>query len=160
MIKELKSEEDLINCTELIRNSFKTVAAEFNLTLKNAPTHPSNLTLGALKDACSRGVVFYGLYYHDKLIGCIGIEKSKDEDTCYIEKLSVLPDNRHKGFGVVLMDFACQFLRERNRKKVSIGIINESTILKNWYSRYGFKEKSLKRFEHLPFEVCFMEKEL
>jgi len=60
----------------------------------------------------------------------------------------------------MLMDFACEKISERNGKLISIGIINENSVLKNWYIKYGFIEKGLKRFDHLPFEVCFMEKEI
>jgi ribosomal protein S18 acetylase RimI-like enzyme len=77
-----------------------------------------------------------------------------------MEKLAVLPDKRHNGCGRMLMDFACEIIREKNGNLISIGIINENTVLKNWYIKYGFKEKEVKRFPHLPFEVCFMEKEI
>jgi hypothetical protein len=45
-------------------------------------------------------------------------------------------------------------------KKASIGIINENVRLKKWYIKHGFCEKALQRFDHLPFTVCFLEKEL
>ncbi len=160
MIKELKSEREFIECTEVIQNSFQTVADEFNLNRNNAPTHPSNMTFNTLKEAVGKGSIFYGLYSNGKIIGCIGIEKSSEEHKYYIEKLAVLPDKRHHGYGKMLMDFACENIHEKNGKLISIGIINENTLLKNWYIKYGFIEKGLKRFDHLPFEVCFMEKEI
>lgn len=160
MIKEIKSEKDLIECTEVIQKSFKTVADEFNLNISNAPTHPSNITLTALKESVGKGITCYGLYRNNKVIGCISIEKSPDINKYYIEKLSVLPDKRNNGYGKMLMDFACDKIREKGGKIISIGIINENAILRNWYKKYGFNEKGLKRFAHLPFEVCFMEKEI
>lgn len=160
MIKELKSEEDFISCTDVIRKAFKTVADEYNLTPGNAPTHPSNLSVTSLIEAVRKGAVFYGLQIHGKTIGCIGIEKSPEAHKYYIEKLSVLPEKRHNGYGKMLMDIACEKILQNDGKLISIGIINENIILKNWYLRYGFNEKALKRFEHLPFEVCFMEKEI
>jgi len=39
-------------------------------------------------------------------------------------------------------------------------MINESTILKNWYKKLGFRETGTKNFEHLPFTVCFMDMNL
>jgi hypothetical protein len=60
----------------------------------------------------------------------------------------------------MLMDFACDKIHQNNGKLISIGIINENIVLKKWYTDYGFVEKGLKRFDHLPFEVCFMEKEV
>lgn len=160
MIKELKLEKELIDCTQIIKESFKTLADEFNLTIDNAPSHPSNITYDKLKESIDKGLQLFGLHYRNNLIGCIGIEKAKDENIYYIEKLSILPDYRHKGFGVALLDFAFRFICDLNGKKVSIGIINKHSILKNWYIKYGFKEKQIKKYDHLPFEVCFMEKEM
>jgi hypothetical protein len=48
----------------------------------------------------------------------------------------------------------------KHGKKVSVGIIDENLVLKNWYRDYGFVQTDIRRFEHLPFVVCFMEKEL
>lgn len=160
IIKVIKSEQDFIECTEVLRRSFKTVADEFNLNQTNAPTHPSNLTIESLKKSVEKGIVLYGLHIHDKMIGCIGVEQSPEKHKYYIEKVAVLPEKRHNGYGKMLMDFACATIKQHNGKLISIGIINESSVLKNWYTEYGFVEKGLKRFDHLPFEVCFMEKEL
>lgn len=43
---------------------------------------------------------------------------------------------------------------------VSIGIINENRVLKNWYIEYRFAETGTRKSSHLPFEVCFLEKEV
>lgn len=48
--------------------------------------------------------------------------------------------------------YFCMFL--------SIGIINENKVLKQWYSSFGFNETGFKKFPHLPFTVCFMEKKI
>jgi AhpD family alkylhydroperoxidase len=160
MIKELKLENEFIECTHIIKESFKTVADEFKITVDNAPSHPSNISYGKLKESIDKGLQMYGLQYKNKLIGCVGIEKAKNEDIYYIEKLTVLPDYRHKGYGEVLLDFAFCSIRDLNGKKVSIGIINKHTVLKNWYIKYGFKEKQIKKYDHLPFEVCYMEKDI
>ncbi len=77
-----------------------------------------------------------------------------------MEKLAVLPEYRHRGFGKKLMDFVFDYVKQRNGDTVSIGIINEYSVLKNWYSDYGFVETAVEQFEHLPFAVCFMEKKI
>jgi hypothetical protein len=43
---------------------------------------------------------------------------------------------------------------------VSIGIIADHTILKNWYLKLGFIEGKTKSFDHLPFDVTFMSYDL
>ena len=56
------------------------------------------------------------------------------------------------------MDFVFNYVKAQGAKKVSIGIVDENSVLKNWYKLYGFIETGLKQYEHLPFAVCFMEK--
>ena len=75
-----------------------------------------------------------------------------------MEKLCVLPHFRHNGYGKELMDSVFNYVRKENGNKVSIGIINDNMILKNYYIKNGFVEKNLKKFNHLPLTVCFMEK--
>lgn len=44
--------------------------------------------------------------------------------------------------------------------KIKIGIVEENTILKEWYEKIGFVHTGTKKFEHLPFNVGFMEIEI
>lgn len=44
--------------------------------------------------------------------------------------------------------------------KIKIGIVEENTILKEWYEKIGFVHTGTKKFEHLPFTVGFMEIEI
>ena len=104
-----------------------------------------------------KGIGMFGLFEERKQIGFVAIEKA-DNDNIYIERLSVLPGYRHKGYGKLLMDFVFKYVKGQGARQVSIGIVNENTVLKNWYRLYGFIETGLKKYEHLPFTVCFMEK--
>jgi ribosomal protein S18 acetylase RimI-like enzyme len=56
------------------------------------------------------------------------------------------------------MDFAIERIKAFGGKRVSIGLIDSNTCLKEWYRRQGFEETGIKSFEHLPFNVCFMDK--
>jgi len=147
------------NSVSIIRDSFKTVAEEFGLTTDNCPTHPSFITIHQLNEFRSKGVKFFGFFLDSKQVGLIAIEKA-DASLYYIEKLAVLPAYRHLGCGAKLMEFAFDYIKENKGKKVSIAIIEEHTVLKNWYMGLGFKEAATKKFPHLPFTVCFMEQEL
>jgi ribosomal protein S18 acetylase RimI-like enzyme len=77
-----------------------------------------------------------------------------------MDKLAVLPEYRHKGYGRRLVEFVLDDVKRHKGERVALGIINESTVLKNWYIGNGFAETGTKKFEHLPFTVCFMEKSL
>ncbi len=155
MIKRINGE--LEECTGVIRAAFITVADEFKLTKENAPTNPAFLGTDALEKIRDNGAAMFGAYKDESCIGFVAALKA-NEGTFYMERLAVLPEFRHGGIGRRLMDTVFEYVTDNGGKKISIGIINENTKLKNWYLQYGFVETGLKRFAHLPFEVCFMEK--
>ena len=159
MIKEILSDDELQESAKIIRNSFITVAIEMNLDVENCPTNPAFISFADLKKLKEEGVETFGLFYQDRQVGFVAVEKASDT-LYYMEKLAVLPEYRHRGFGKRLMDFVFDHVKQQDGNTVSIGIINESSVLKNWYSNYGFVETGIRRFEHLPFVVCFMEKKV
>jgi hypothetical protein len=57
----------------------------------------------------------------------------------------------------MLVDYTFHEAKMLGCKTISIGIIAKQHELKNWYSTIGFKEGITKSFEHLPFDVMFME---
>ena len=154
VIKLITDEKEFLRCTDVIRESFLTVAKEFDLTPDNAPTNPAFMTYEKLKESAAKGMELFGLYDE----GCIAIERSKEDSVFFIERLAVLPVWRHNGYGRMLMDHAFVEIINRGGMKASIGIINENIVLKKWYEDYGFKETGIRKFDHLPFTVCFMEK--
>ena len=157
LVQEIADETGLNNSVTVIRKSFKTVAVEFGLTEKNCPTHPSFVTIKQLNELKIRGVRFFGLFLCSRQVGFVAIEKA-DNTLSYMEKLAVFPEHRHNGYGTKLVQFALDYVMKQRGKKLSIGIIDEHTILKNWYKELGFKETATKKFSNLPFTVCFMEK--
>ncbi|MBN1800907.1 MAG: GNAT family N-acetyltransferase [Candidatus Lokiarchaeota archaeon] len=139
----------------IIQTSFQTVASRFNLTLENAPTHPSNCTIDWILSAFDKGIKFYLLTTENSSIGCIALELA-NKKTCYLERLSVLPQYRLRGYGSHLIEGSLTRAREMGVKRVEIGIIAEDTILTEWYKKRGFIFKSTKKFDHLPFTVAFL----
>jgi ribosomal protein S18 acetylase RimI-like enzyme len=159
MIKEITAQDQISESVHILRQAFKTVADEFSLTPLNCPTHPSFITYDALSNLHKKGAKFFGLFIDEQQIGFIAIEKSGD-GLYYIEKLAIIPSLRHKGYGELLLRFAFEFIKNSMGNKISIGIISNHTVLKKWYKGFGFKEITTKKFDHLPFTVCFMEKTL
>ena len=160
MIQQVTKQNDFVILVKLLNESFATVAKEFGLTKENSPTNNAFITSAELKEQLTENREFYIYANNGKIIGFIAIEKSSTPDTFYIEKLAVLPDCRHLGIGRQLMDFASNRIEELGGKCISIGLINSNTVLKNWCGKQGYVECSVKTFEHLPFEVCIMEKKL
>jgi ribosomal protein S18 acetylase RimI-like enzyme len=157
-IKEIKDRRDIENSVKVIRDSFRTVALELGLNKDNCPTHPSLITLDKLLGLKNKAE-FFGLFLNNRQVGFVAAEKA-DGGIYYLDKLAVLPEYRHQGYGARLVEFVEGYVREQGGQKISLGMIDESTVLKNWYKKLGFIEVGTKHFEHLPFTVCFMDKSL
>ena len=156
----INPEEDVSAVLKVLNLSHGTIARDFNFTKEDNPTNNAFIDEKTLREQLKNGLALYGLKMENRLVGCIAIEKSKREvDTYYIEKVSVLPEFRHQGIGVRLMDFATDKIKNAGGKMISIALIDSNSKLKKWYLSQGFVETGFKDFEHLPFRVCFMRKE-
>ncbi|MFX1338082.1 MAG: GNAT family N-acetyltransferase [Promethearchaeota archaeon] len=153
------TEKDIKILTRLLRQSFHDVAKRYNLTIQNAPSHPSNCTEEWIIKSFENGIKYFILEQQNIPYGCVALEQANSE-VCYLERLGVLIDHRHKGYGKALVNYIIQEAKKRNAKRVEIGIIAENVQLKKWYERQGFIERNTVKFEHLPFNVLFMYKEL
>ena len=161
MIQKINQQSDFIALATLLNESFATVAKEFGLTKENSPTNNAFITGEQLKSQLIDCREFYVYKENKRLTGFIAIEKSANAlDTFYIEKLAVTPDYRHSGIGLQLMNFASERIKELGGKRISIGLIDANTPLKDWYSKQGYKVVEIKAFNHLPFDVCLMEKNI
>lgn len=155
------SDKDLSAIVQILNVSHGTVAKDFGFTKDNNPSNNAFIDEQTLRTQLSNGINLYALSINSRLIACIAIEKStKEIDTYYIEKVSVIPEFRNQGYGVKIMDFATSKIKESGGKSVSIALIDSHSKLKNWYSTQGFIETGTKDFERLPFRVCFMNKQL
>ena len=143
----------------LIRRAFIDVAQRFDLTVENAPRHPSNCQGGWITEAMDKGVRFWGLYEDGDLCGCVGLEQAGD-GVCYLERLAVLPELRRRGLGRALVDHVLGAARGLGSRRVEIGLIADQEELIAWYGGFGFQNNGRRRFDHLPFEVAFMALDL
>ncbi len=157
-IAEVLEESLLAACVPVIRAAFQTVADDFGLTEQNAPTNPAFMTLDRLRQARDRGVRMFAAREGGAPVGFVALERSRRPGVLYLERLAVLPALRHRGVGRALMDHCFAEARSAGAERISIGIVDEHEVLKRWYLAYGFAETGAKRFEHLPFTVCYMEK--
>jgi N-acetylglutamate synthase-like GNAT family acetyltransferase len=150
---------DIDRLTHLVRTAFRDVAEQFQLTLENCPKHPSNCEPDWIQTALEKGVQYFILEDNQTPCGCVALEQAKPE-VCYLERLAVIPQYRNQGFGRALVEHVANEAKKRGIRRVEIGIIAEHTDLKEWYNRLGFVVTGEKEFEHLPFRVTFMAKEI
>lgn len=161
MIRKITKEDDFTILSQLLNDSFATVAEEFGFTKDNCPTNNAFITNTQLYEQLSEKTEFYCYLNNNHPIGFIAIEKSSRSDTTfYIEKVAVHPDYRKKGIGKILMDFAIDRIKDLGGKQISIGLIDHNTILKKWYKSQGFIESEIRVYDHLPFKVCLLYKDL
>ena len=154
-ISEVTSEELQISL-DVIHQSFHTVADQFGLTKGNCPKHTSFIPLSFLETQKNWGWHMYALYAGKKIIGYMSLSK-EDDNTYELHNLAVLPEYRHNGFGKLLLDHAKDVVKALGGKVIKIGIIEESTVLKNWYIANGFVHAGTKKFDHLPFTSGYLE---
>ena len=159
MIIQVENKERLNICLEIIRSSFITVAKEFDLTENNCPSHTAFMTIDKLEKQFDDNRPMFLFYQEDIPVGYFSLTKCNDGEW-ELNNLAVLPEFRHSGIGKALIDYAVARVKNYDGNKISIGIIEENTKLKEWYLKLGFKHISTRKFEHLPFTVGFMELEV
>ena len=152
-------EKDAEEIAHIVSTANKDVAEAFNLTFDNAPKHPSFYTPDWVQADFNRGEEYF-LYSEERVIrGCVAYEQA-DAETAYLNRLSVLPKYRHNGIGSSLVKYILEYAQAKNLCCVSIVIIAEHEILKQWYLKLGFIEGENRKFEHLPFTVQYMRYDL
>ncbi len=149
-------DDDLDKCVQVIHSAFGTVAKEFGLTETNSPTNAAFMKSERLTYDRDKGNLMYVLKEQGNIAGFMQLEK-KEENRYELKNICVAPEYRHRGFGEALLDFAKGKVKELGGNKISIGIIEENTVLKQWYLNNGFIHTGTKKFDHLPFTVGFME---
>jgi len=153
------NDKDVELLSRLIRRSYRNVALRFGLNADNCPKHPSNCTAAWLERDFARDVRYFILEVDGTAIGCSAMEMVQ-EGMCYLERLSVLPQQRRKGYGLTLAKHVLTEAKVCGANRVGVGIIAEQTELKQWYQKIGFVEGETKAFAHLPFRVTFLTYDL
>ena len=156
MIKLLGA-PDFPRAVWVIRAGFATVAEEFGLTEQNCPRYTAFATTAErLRYHSRQGWQLCGLYEGEQLVGYASL--SEEAGGAYeLHNLAVLPACRHRGYGKQLLDYCKEKVREAGGAKITIGIIEENTVLKNWYAANGFIHTGAQRLEQFPFTAGYME---
>jgi N-acetylglutamate synthase-like GNAT family acetyltransferase len=98
----------------------------------------------------------YGHFVGGKLVGFASLTEM-GSGAYEMNDVSILPEYRHFGYGKELLDFCKAKVRELGGKIITIGIVEENAVLKEWYTANGFIHTGAKQLEHLQFTEGFME---
>ncbi len=160
MIREVKR-EDIPQCAELIKKSFMTVADEFGFTPENAPRFTAFATTGERliwhMDEEHRPMF---LFEENGVVCGYCSLLIQGNDECELNNLAVLPEFRHRGIGKELLEYSFGLARDLGIVVMNIGIVEENTVLKKWYEKFGFVHVGTEKYDFFPFTCGYMKKEL
>lgn len=160
MIKSI-SLEDIPQCVKVIRESFGTVAKEFNITWENAPdftafsTNEERIT----QQFTEEHRPMFGYFQDRQLVGFYSLQR-KDDRVCELNNLSVLPRFRKAGIGRQLLNHAFETAEKLGCVRMEIGIVEENQVLRKWYESHGFVHTGTEKFDFFPFTCGYMQKVL
>ena len=150
------TESELPLCLRVIHEAFGTVAEEFGLTPDNCPTNGAFMPLTRLLEDYQKGDAMFVCLEGGAIAGFMQLSR-RGQAVYELEKLAVLPEYRHRGYGKALLGFAKQEAAANGAARIHIGIIEENERLKRWYLANGFVHMGTRVFSHLPFTVGFLE---
>ena len=163
MIKEI-SKNEFAECVNVIKKSFQTVADEFGFTIENAPRFTAFAT--------TEERLFYQLeiehrllvaYYDDdgdgRILGYYSLMFLENSE-CELSNLCVLPEFRHKKIGEALLEDAMSRVRNKECKKMKLGIVEENKRIRAWYEKHGFTHTHTVKYDYFPFTCGYMERDL
>lgn len=160
MIKQVIT-DDLAVCVEVIKESFTTVAEEFNITRESSPCYVAySVTEEKLKEQLEDGR-YMALYCdeNERVLGFFSLIMLNNWE-CELSNLCVLPEHRHGGIGGKLLEHAFDVAKNAGCIKMNIGIIGENVVLRKWYERYGAYHLESRKYDFFPFTCGYMEKVL
>ena len=156
MIREIRR-EDIPECVRVIQRSFQTVADEFGFTPENAPrfvafaTDENRLLWHREKE--------HRLMFLDEEDGEICGYYSlllKENGECELGNLSVLPKHRHQGIGTNLLKHSMDTARKQRCQVMRLSILEENTVLRQWYEQNGAVHTGTEKFDFFPFTCGYM----
>ena len=150
-------EQDIADCVEVIRVSFMTIAKQFNITPENAPAFTAFATdeKKILHWMNEQHRPMYGYYDGDKLAGYYNLLVNGNDSE--LGSLCVLPDYRLKGIGEALLKDSVKRAKDLGCKTMKLSIVEENTILRQWYESFGFKHTGTVKYEFFPFTCGYLE---
>ena len=155
VIKEVQ-EKDIIECVNVIRESFKTVADELGFTVENAPGFTEEKIK---KQLLEEHRPMYALYDQGTIVGYYSL-LLQDNNECELNSLCVLPTYRHKNAGEELLKHSFNLALKMGCTKINIGIVEENQVLRKWYETHGFLHVGTHKYDFFPFTCGYMEKKL
>ena len=101
----------------------------------------------------------FGYYESDSLVGYYNLLVA-DNGECELGSLCVLPEYRHSGIGNALLKDALERAKTLGCRVMKLSIVEENTVLQQWYEAHGFIHTGTQKFDFFPFTCGYLEKKL
>lgn len=152
--------DNIPECVDIIRRSFRTVADEFGFTEENAPLFTTFATDEAklLHWLDEQHRPMFGYFDSGKLVGCYNLLVNGKE--CELGSLCVLPEYRHSGIGDLLLNDSLKKAAGLGCSIMKLSIVEENEVLRKWYEKHGFVHTGTQKFDFFPFTCGYLEKQL
>lgn len=150
--------EDLPECVDVIRKSFRTVAEEFGFNEENAPefTAFSTTEERLYRQMNEEHRPMYVFCDDGKICGYYSLEM-QGEGECELSNLAVLPAYRHQRIGKKLLDHAVKTAKDAGCITLNISIVEENKVLRKWYEKNGAVHIGTKKYDFFPFTCGYMK---
>lgn len=135
--------------------AYRDVASRFGITPQNAPTHPSNAESHWILSDLENGISYLIAEENDSCVGCVAYSQSGPE--LEAQRLAVIPSRRGGNVAKLLNEAIYRIAKLSHAETIRIAIVADHRSLQRWYERMGFRACELCTFEHLPFEVQYLE---
>lgn len=160
MIREITKDE-IAECVKVIKASFQTVAKEFNITLENAPRY---VAFSTTEERLENQLVnehraMFAYFDNDRIVGYYSLSALENK-VCELNNLCVLPEYRHTGIGVKLLQDSFEKAKKLDNEKMICSIVEENKVLRKWYESNGFIHYDTRKFDFFPFTCGYLYKEL
>lgn len=157
MIRRIERDE-IPECVRVIRTSFATVADMLGFTEKDAPRFTAFATTEQRLQWQweNEDRIMFACVEDGKILGYCSVLFLNGKE-CEMNNLCILPEYRHEKKGEELLLNAFEIARERGCQLMKIGIVEENTVLRQWYERYGFIHTGSVKYDFFPFTCGNME---
>jgi ribosomal protein S18 acetylase RimI-like enzyme len=146
-------------CLQVLRDGFATQVEAFGITPQNNPGYPTYWPEDHIAELVGRTLTLLAVEDEGRIVGCCFVGASRrEEDVWTLRHLTVAPQARRHGFGVLLVAATAERASAAGARVVRIGIIAENARLSEWYHRLGFVTIDAgNRYGTLPFTVDHLD---
>ncbi len=132
------------------------MAQDFGWTQETATTFIAYITDEKLAEKIKDDYYTFGLCIGEKIFGFVMLI-DMGNGSYELKHLAILPEWRHYGCGKKLLDYCKAKVCELGGNKITLDLIEENMVLKDWYATNRFVHTGTKKFDGRPFTTGFME---